>query len=160
RRDLDRAFLEPPVQGSINAFLVDTGSKRILVDAGAGALYGDCCGKLLDDLRAAGYAPAQIDEVLLTHLHKDHVGGIASNGAMTFPNAVVRVNAVEAAYWLDPANKAHAPAFASTRIRFDPVSTRNALIDPCTGGSRKARSRSRRISSFEMSRNTVSTGNG
>ncbi|MCA8381900.1 MBL fold metallo-hydrolase [Burkholderia cenocepacia] len=114
RRDLDRAFLEPPVQGSINAFLVDTGSKRILVDAGAGTLYGDCCGKLLDDLRAAGYAPAQIDEVLLTHLHKDHVGGIASNGAMTFPNAVVRVNAVEAAYWLDPANKAHAPAFLAS----------------------------------------------
>ena len=42
RRDLDRAFLEPPVQGSINAFLVDTGTKRILVDSGAGVLYGNC----------------------------------------------------------------------------------------------------------------------
>ncbi|KWE48183.1 MBL fold metallo-hydrolase [Burkholderia ubonensis] len=114
RRDLDRAFLEPPVQGSINAFLVDTGSKRILVDAGAGTLYGDCCGKLVDNLRAAGYAPEQIDEVLLTHLHKDHVGGVASHGDMTFPNAVVRVNEIDARYWLDPDNKAHAPAFLAS----------------------------------------------
>ncbi|MEN8513925.1 MBL fold metallo-hydrolase [Burkholderia sp. RS02] len=114
RRDLDREFLEPPVQGSINAFLVDTGSKRILVDTGAGVLYGDCCGKLLANLRAAGYAPEQIDEVLLTHLHKDHVGGIASNGRMTFPNAVVRVNEIEANYWLDSDNKAQAPAFLSS----------------------------------------------
>lgn len=114
RRDLDREFLEPPVQGSINAFLVDTGSKRILVDTGAGVLYGDCCGKLLANLRTAGYAPEQIDEVLLTHLHKDHVGGIVSNGRMTFPNAVVRVNEIEANYWLDPDNKAQAPAFLAS----------------------------------------------
>ncbi|MGU7842911.1 MBL fold metallo-hydrolase [Burkholderia sp. AW33-5] len=114
RRDLDRAFLEPPVQGAINAFLVDTGTKRILVDSGAGVLYGECCGKLLANLRAAGYAPEQVDEVLLTHLHKDHVGGIASNGRMTFPNAVVRVNEIEAKYWLDPDNKAQAPAFLAS----------------------------------------------
>ncbi|MGK8198215.1 MBL fold metallo-hydrolase [Burkholderia cepacia] len=114
RRDLDRAFLEPPVQGSINAFLVDTGTKRILVDSGAGVLYGDCCGKLLTNLRAAGYSPEQIDEVLLTHLHKDHVGGIVTNGRMTFPNAVVRVNEIEANYWLDPDNKAQAPAFLAS----------------------------------------------
>ncbi|KVO63435.1 MBL fold metallo-hydrolase [Burkholderia ubonensis] len=114
KRDLDREFLEPPVQGSINAFLVDTGSKRILIDSGAGVLYGACCGKLIDNLRAAGYRPEQIDEVWLTHLHKDHVGGIVSNGQMTFPNATVRVSEVEASYWLDPANKARAPAFLSS----------------------------------------------
>ncbi|KAB0657109.1 MBL fold metallo-hydrolase [Burkholderia territorii] len=114
RRDLDREFLEPPVQGSINAFLVDTGTKRILVDTGAGVLYGDCCGKLLANLRAAGYAPEQIDEVLLTHLHKDHVGGIVTNGKMTFPNATVRVNEIEANYWLNLDNKAQAPAFLSS----------------------------------------------
>jgi glyoxylase-like metal-dependent hydrolase (beta-lactamase superfamily II) len=113
-RDLERDFLEEPVQGSINAFLVNTGSKLILIDSGAGVLYGDCCGKLLDNLRAAGYQPGQIDEVLLTHLHKDHVGGIVSNGAMTFPNAVVRTSQAEADYWLNPANKSRAPAFLST----------------------------------------------
>ncbi|ACD20454.1 MBL fold metallo-hydrolase [Paraburkholderia phytofirmans] len=113
-RDLQRDFLQAPVQGSINAFLINTGSKLILIDSGAGVLYGDCCGKLPDNLRAAGYQPEQIDEVLLTHLHKDHVGGIVSNGRMAFPNAVVRVSQVEADYWLNPANKSKAPAFLST----------------------------------------------
>lgn len=111
--DLARDFLQPPVQGSINAFLINTGSKLILIDTGAGVLYGDCCGKLLANLRASGYQPEQIDEVLLTHLHEDHVGGIVSNGAMTFPNAVVRVTQTEADYWLNPANKTKAPAFLS-----------------------------------------------
>ncbi|RKT21598.1 glyoxylase-like metal-dependent hydrolase (beta-lactamase superfamily II) [Paraburkholderia sp. RAU2J] len=113
-RDLARDFLQAPVQGSINAFLINTGSKLILIDTGAGVLYGDCCGRLLANLRAAGYQPGQIDEVLLTHLHKDHVGGIVANGAMVFPNAVVRTSQAEADYWLNPANKTKAPAFLST----------------------------------------------
>jgi glyoxylase-like metal-dependent hydrolase (beta-lactamase superfamily II) len=113
-RDLERDFLQAPVQGSINAFLINTGSKLILIDSGAGVLYGDCCGRVLANLRAAGYQPEQIDEVLLTHLHKDHVGGVISNGAMTFPNAVVRTSQAEADYWLNPANKSKAPAFLST----------------------------------------------
>jgi glyoxylase-like metal-dependent hydrolase (beta-lactamase superfamily II) len=74
-------------------------------------LYGDCCGKLISNLRAAGYQPEQIDEVLLTHLHEDHVGGISSNGTMTFPNAVVRTSQVEAGYWPKATNKSKAPAF-------------------------------------------------
>jgi glyoxylase-like metal-dependent hydrolase (beta-lactamase superfamily II) len=113
-RDLNRDFLQAPVQGSINAFLINTGTKLILIDSGAGVLYGDCCGRLLANLRAAGYQPEQIDEVLLTHLHKDHVGGVISNGTMAFPNAIVRVSQVEADYWLNPANKSRAPAFLST----------------------------------------------
>jgi glyoxylase-like metal-dependent hydrolase (beta-lactamase superfamily II) len=113
-RDLQRDFLQAPVQGSINAFLINTGSKIILIDSGAGVLYGDCCGRLLANLRASGYQPGQVDEVLLTHLHKDHVGGVISNGAMVFPNAVVRTSQTEADYWLNLANKSKAPAFLST----------------------------------------------
>ncbi|MQA19723.1 MBL fold metallo-hydrolase [Rugamonas rivuli] len=113
-RDLADAALQAPVQGSINAFLINTGSKLILVDAGAGSLYGDCCGKLIGHLRAAGYRPEQVDEVLLTHLHKDHAGGIAAQGTAVFPNAVVRLSQAEADYWLTPANKASAPAFLSS----------------------------------------------
>jgi len=109
--DLSRASLAMPVQGSINAFLINTGSKLILIDSGAGVLYGACCGQLMANLRAAGYTPDQVDEVLLTHLHKDHVGGIILDGKMAFPNAVLRVSRTEAAYWLTPANKGAAPPF-------------------------------------------------
>ena len=112
--DLADAGLAQPVQGSINAFLINTGSKLILVDAGAGALYGDCCGRLLANLRAAGYQPEQVDEVLLTHLHKDHVGGIAAQGKAVFPNATLRLSQAEADYWLTPAHKAAAPDFLSS----------------------------------------------
>ncbi|HEX8478680.1 MAG TPA: MBL fold metallo-hydrolase [Telluria sp.] len=112
--DLARDDLALPVQGSINAFLVNTGAALILVDTGAGLLYGDCCGKLLANLRAAGYRPEQVDQVLLTHLHKDHVGGVVLDGTMAFPNAVLRVNQAEAGYWLSAANKARAPAFLSS----------------------------------------------
>ncbi|WP_454874172.1 MBL fold metallo-hydrolase [Paraburkholderia xenovorans] len=110
-QDLSRDFLQAPVQGSINAFLINTGAKLILIDSGAGVLYGNCCGRLAGNLRAAGYQPEQVDEVLLTHLHKDHVGGVIANGAMAFPNAMVRVSQVESDYWLNPANKSAAPAF-------------------------------------------------
>jgi glyoxylase-like metal-dependent hydrolase (beta-lactamase superfamily II) len=113
-RDLSRDGLTAPVQGSINAFLINTGPKLILIDTGAGTLYGDCCGHLLANLRAAGYQPEQVDEVYLTHLHKDHVGGIFLDGKMAFPNAVLRVSATDADYWLTPANKATAPEFLST----------------------------------------------
>lgn len=112
--DLADAALAPPVQGSINAFLINTGKRLILIDAGAGALYGDCCGRLLANLRAAGYRPEQVDEILLTHLHKDHAGGVMAGGAAAFPNATLRLSQAEADYWLTPANKAAAPDFLAS----------------------------------------------
>jgi glyoxylase-like metal-dependent hydrolase (beta-lactamase superfamily II) len=109
--DLSLARLAQPVQGSINAFLINTGSKLILVDSGAGVLYGDCCGRVMANLRAAGYRPEQVDEILLTHLHKDHAGGISAGGAPAFPNAVLRLEQREADYWLSKEQQAAAPEF-------------------------------------------------
>jgi len=113
-RDISSDDLTFPVQGSINAFLINTGTKLILIDTGAGVLYGDCCDHLLANMRAAGYRPEQVDEVLLTHLHKDHVGGVILDGKMAFPNAVLRTSETEAQYWLNAANKTTAPPFLST----------------------------------------------
>ncbi|MRW90671.1 MBL fold metallo-hydrolase [Duganella sp. FT80W] len=113
-QDLAAVDLKLPLQGSINAFLINTGSKLILVDSGAGALYGDCCGKLITHLRAAGYRPEQVDEIYITHLHKDHAGGVLAQGKPAFPNAVLRLSQAEADYWLTPANKATAPEFLSS----------------------------------------------
>src|SRR6202161_55856 len=56
---------------------------------------------LTDNLRASGYRPEQIDEVLLTHLHADHVGGIAPGGIAAFPNAIIRSSKLDAAYWVN-----------------------------------------------------------
>jgi glyoxylase-like metal-dependent hydrolase (beta-lactamase superfamily II) len=111
---LAREELRVPLQGSINAFLVNTGKRLILIDTGAGRLYGPCCGRLLASLRAAGYRPEQVDLVLLTHLHKDHVGGILQDGRPAFPNAVVRAARPDADYWRDPEQQARAPDFLSS----------------------------------------------
>jgi glyoxylase-like metal-dependent hydrolase (beta-lactamase superfamily II) len=107
---LAEQHLTMPYEGSINAFLINTGTRLVLIDSGAGALYGACCGRLVANMRAAGYQPEQVDDVLLTHLHADHVGGVAIGGKMTFPNATIRMSRKDADYWLNPANEAGAPA--------------------------------------------------
>ncbi|SFV05347.1 Metallo-beta-lactamase superfamily protein [Methylobacterium sp. 174MFSha1.1] len=114
---LARDFLALPFEGSINAFLINTGARLVLIDAGAGDLYGSCCGRLVANLRAAGYAPEAVDEVLLTHLHADHVGGIMHDGKAVFPHATIRVSRRDADYWLDPANEAAAPPFLLPMFR-------------------------------------------
>ncbi|CAG9167203.1 MBL fold metallo-hydrolase [Cupriavidus respiraculi] len=107
---LAAAHLAAPVEGSINAFLINTGTRLVLIDSGAGALYGAEGGHLLANLRAAGYRPEQVDDVLLTHLHADHVGGVVDQGRIVFPNATVHVSREDERYWLSPANRATAPA--------------------------------------------------
>ena len=108
---LARQYLKAPLESSVNGYLVNTGSKLVLIDAGAAGLFGPTLGRLAKNLEASGYKPEQVDEVYITHLHADHVAGItgADGKTMVFPNAVVRLDAKEAAFWLEPANKAKAP---------------------------------------------------
>ncbi|PKA39501.1 MBL fold metallo-hydrolase [Rhizobium sullae] len=119
---LAESRLAVPIAGSINAFLINTGSKLILIDSGAGTLYGNCCGRLIDNLRAAGYNAEQIDEIYLTHLHADHVGGIAPGGKIAFPNAIVRASRADADYWLKDANESAAPSLLKSMFEGDRAS--------------------------------------
>lgn len=106
---LEREFLRDPVEGSVNAFLINTGAKLVLVDAGAGGLFGPTLGRLPDSLRASGYRPEQVDAVIVTHMHPDHVGGLMAAGRIAFPNATVYADRREAAFWLSQANMDAAP---------------------------------------------------
>jgi len=92
-------------------FLVNTGKQVILVDAGAGTWYGGgALGRLVDSLRSAGYAPEEVDRVLVTHLHSDHIGGLTTqDGKRVFPNAEVFVSKAESDFWLSPEIAAKAP---------------------------------------------------
>ncbi len=109
---LKRNYLGDLVETSHNSFLVNTGAKLVLIDAGGGSLLGPTTGHLLGNLRASGYRPEQVDELYLTHLHTDHVGGLMVEGQRAFPNAIVRVEKRDTDYWLSEDNMRAAPAEA------------------------------------------------
>ena len=101
---LARSFMKAPVETSVNTYLINTGSKLVLIDTGAAKLFGPTLGNLLANLKAAGYQPEQVDEIYITHMHPDHVGGLMDGDKMAFPNATVRADKHDADYWLSQAN--------------------------------------------------------
>ena len=104
------AFRAPSPRSSVNAFLVQGSGKTILIDTGAGDGMGPTMGRLQASLSAAGVAPDDVDVVLITHLHPDHAGGLASPaGAAMFPRAELVVSQLEADFWLSEAKAAAAP---------------------------------------------------
>ena len=106
---LARQFVKDPVETSINAYLVNTGARLVLIDAGASQSFSKTLGKLLANFKASGYQPEQVDEIYITHMHGDHIGGLVADGKPVFPHAIVRADAREAAHWLSQANLDAAP---------------------------------------------------
>jgi len=103
-RHLDALFIdaENGMQTAVNAFLIHTGQNLVLVDAGAAACFGPTLGQVEQNLRASGYAPEQVDTILMTHLHPDHVCGLVDeNGEAVYPNAELRASEGDADFWLD-----------------------------------------------------------
>ncbi|APW40870.1 MBL fold metallo-hydrolase [Rhodoferax koreense] len=98
-------------KGYVCGFLINTGSRLILVDAGSGGHWGPpTLGKLLANLKASGYQPEQVDTVLITHLHPDHVPGIElPDGNRAFPNAKIRMARAESDFWLSKSTQTKAP---------------------------------------------------
>jgi glyoxylase-like metal-dependent hydrolase (beta-lactamase superfamily II) len=97
---LSAAFQGTPTATSVNAFLVNMRDRLVLIDAGTGTYLGPSLGKLLANLKAAGYRPEEIDDVILTHIHTDHSGGLSAGGTRLFPNATLHVNKRELDFWL------------------------------------------------------------
>ena len=121
------------LQTAVNAYLVQRGDHLTLVDTGTAQCFGPGLGQVLGNLRAAGYDPAEVDDVLLTHAHPDHLCGLLdAKDQVAFPNATVWLSAADAAYWLDPASEATAPqgvrfAFALARKAVAPYEAAGKL---------------------------------
>lgn len=94
----------------VNAFLVEIGGRRLLIDAGTSAFLGETLGDLNKALNAINVSADSIDMVALTHIHPDHSGGlIDGNGQAVFANAQVAVGQTEFSFWHDDKIMASVP---------------------------------------------------
>ncbi|NUB08127.1 MBL fold metallo-hydrolase [Azospirillum sp. Vi22] len=90
---LRRAFLPTDhMTLNLNTLLIETGGRRILVEAGAGTTMGPNGGRIFQNLAAIGLGPTDIDAIVISHTHPDHVGNLrTANGGRAFPRATVFV---------------------------------------------------------------------
>jgi glyoxylase-like metal-dependent hydrolase (beta-lactamase superfamily II) len=89
-----------------NILVLNTGDKLVLFDTGMGSstMFGNTTGKMLANLRAAGINPGDIDAVVATHAHCDHVWGVmGDDGKPNFPNAQIYISQADFDFWTDEA---------------------------------------------------------
>lgn len=107
--------------------VINTGSRLVMIDAGTGGTAGPNAGTWLANFRAAGFAPEQVDTIVVSHFHGDHIQGIRDKeGKAVFPNATLQVPEAEWAFWMDDGQMSRAPegmkgGFAGVRRVFAPV---------------------------------------
>ena len=113
---LEKAYMAPGMMTIYFAPLVlNIGGKVVVVDTGNGALAKQnskgANGLFAENMIAAGFDPAKVDTVVISHFHTDHVNGLlTADGTPAFPNAEVLVPAVEWKFWMDDGEMTRAPA--------------------------------------------------
>jgi glyoxylase-like metal-dependent hydrolase (beta-lactamase superfamily II) len=112
--DIEKYLPGGTYQSETNTFFIRTGERNILVDTGFG-------GAVFDHLKALEVDPAQVDAVLLTHMHGDHIGGLQQGGKPLFPRATVYLAQQERAFWVGSPNAVAAlAAYGDKVVTFRP----------------------------------------
>jgi glyoxylase-like metal-dependent hydrolase (beta-lactamase superfamily II) len=125
---LGAAFL-PTDQMTIpfTTIVVNTGSKLVMIDSGNGNSGAPTTGSWMANFRAAGFDPANVDAVVISHFHGDHINGLRlKDGTAVFPKAQIMVPEPEWAFWMSDDRMNAAPeamkgAFANVRRVFGPI---------------------------------------
>lgn len=111
----------------VTSTVINTGERLVLLDAGTGGLLAPTATDWMTNFRAAGFAPEQVDAVIVSHFHGDHIQGIRDkDGKAVFANASLHVSEPEWAFWMDDGQMSRAPeamqgAFKGVRRVFEPV---------------------------------------
>jgi glyoxylase-like metal-dependent hydrolase (beta-lactamase superfamily II) len=104
-----------------------TGGRLVLIDTGNGNSGAPTSGTWMTNFKAAGFDPAQVNTIIISHFHGDHINGIRlKDGNAVFPNAEIMVSAPEWGFWMDDAKMASAPEglkgnFNDVRRVFGPI---------------------------------------
>jgi len=106
-----------------NPQLINTGSKLVLIDTGNGIANLEASkgavGRTLQNIQAAGIDPKNVDVVLLSHMHGDHINGVRlADGALAFPNAEIMVPGKEWEFWTSEDNAAKAESNQALKSNF------------------------------------------
>jgi len=122
------AFLpQNTIQNSFTALVLNNGGRLTLIDTGNGDSGAPTTGRWMENFRAAGFDPSQVNTIVISHFHGDHINGMRrKDGTAVFPNAEVLVPAIEWAFWMDDARMNQAPenmrgGFLGARRVFSPI---------------------------------------
>jgi glyoxylase-like metal-dependent hydrolase (beta-lactamase superfamily II) len=122
------AFMpQDTIQNTFNALAIKNGDRLTIIDTGNGDMGAPTTGRWMDNFRAAGFDPSQVNTVVISHFHGDHINGLRrKDGTAVFPNAEVMVPAAEWAFWMDDARMNQAPenargGFQGARRVFGPI---------------------------------------
>jgi glyoxylase-like metal-dependent hydrolase (beta-lactamase superfamily II) len=127
---LAAAHRGPKIPTVVNAYVASVGDTLVLIDTGTAGLFGPTLGKVPVNLAAAGFDPAAVDVMFITHLHPDHAGGlIDASGKAAYPNAELVVSEKDYAFWHDDGMMSQAPAefkpfFQGARAAVKPYASR------------------------------------
>ena len=114
---------------AFTTLVLNQGGRLTLIDTGNGDMGAPTSGRWMANFRAAGFDPAQVNTVVISHFHGDHINGVRlKDGTAVFPNAEVMVPAAEWAFWMDDAKMNQAPegmkgAFQGVRRVFGPIAS-------------------------------------
>jgi len=96
----------------LNPTAFQNGNRIVVIDTGMGPAanaQNPNFGNLTKNLAAAGFDPAKVTDVVISHFHADHINGLLNGTEPTYPNAQVHVPALEWKYWTDEAELGKAP---------------------------------------------------
>lgn len=131
-----RFLSEEALEIPFTTLVLETQGRLVLIDAGNGDSGAPTSGRWMENFRAAGYAPEDVDDVVISHFHGDHVNGLRlASGEAVFPNARIHVPAAEWDFFMDDARMEAAPeaaqgVFRNARRVFAPMESEPARFEP------------------------------